>query len=408
MTRAQSPRPSAHTWEFRARFRRGAFGWKSKPAIQRVRQAVGEIKKVARRDPVLAAEGAVSFLERVSPALERVDISSGAIGTAVNRAIAELVPIIADAPADPGTREGWLERLFEAHAADEIPYIELLADHWGELCASAEVASAWADWLLDITRMALGPDPNLRGHFHGTSACLSALYRAERYGEIVALLEGDTIWSYKRWAVMALAAMGRKTEAIRYAEWCRGPWTPDGQVDALCEEILLSSGLAEEAYARYAPTANRRGTYLGTFRAVAEKYPHKDAAEILAELAESTPGQEGKWFAAAKDAGLYEEALALASRTPCEPRTLTRAARDFAEERPAFAVGAGLLALHWLVEGRGYEVTAADVRVAYANTMKAAERNGSVAETRRRIGELIAREAPGGFVARVLASELGV
>ena len=38
---------------------------------------------------------------------------------------------------------------------------------------------------LGITRMALSPDKNLRGHFHGTSACLSALYRAERYAEIV-------------------------------------------------------------------------------------------------------------------------------------------------------------------------------------------------------------------------------
>jgi hypothetical protein len=33
-------------------------------------QAVAEIRKVARTDPALAAEGAVAFLERVSPALE--------------------------------------------------------------------------------------------------------------------------------------------------------------------------------------------------------------------------------------------------------------------------------------------------------------------------------------------------
>jgi len=408
MTRMKNPRPSAHRWEFKARFRRGTFGWKSQPAIRRVRQAVSEIKKVARGDPVLGADGAVSFLERVSPALEQVDSSSGAIGTAVDRAIAELVPIIANAPADARTREGWLERLFEAHAADEIPYIELLADHWGELCASKALASAWADRLLDVTRMALGPDPDLRGHFHGTAACLSALYRAERYEEIVGLLEGDTIWPYKQWAVKALAALGRKAEAIRYAEACRGPWTPDGDVDILCEEILLSSGLVEEAYERYGLRAHRRGTYLATFRAVAERYPHRNADEILADLVETTPGEEGKWFAAAKHAGLYDEALRLASRAPCDPKTLSRAARDFAEERPAFAVGAGLLALHWLVEGYGYEVTGADVRTAYASAMKAAERNGTVAETRRRVRDLVAREAPGGFVAGVLGTEVGL
>jgi hypothetical protein len=133
----------AHKWEFRARFRRHAFGWKSQPAIQRIKQASSEIRKVARRDPLLAAEGAVLFLERVSPAIENVDSSSGAIGTTVNRAIEELVPIIAAAPASAATRDAWLERLWEAHANDQIPYIERLADHWGELCASKEVASAW-------------------------------------------------------------------------------------------------------------------------------------------------------------------------------------------------------------------------------------------------------------------------
>jgi hypothetical protein len=111
----------AHKWDFKSRFRRQVFGWKSQPAIARVKQAVAEIKKVARRDPLLAAEGAVLFLERVSPALENVDSSSGAIGTAVNRAIADLVPIIADAPADTRTRAAWLERLWVAHANDEIP-----------------------------------------------------------------------------------------------------------------------------------------------------------------------------------------------------------------------------------------------------------------------------------------------
>ena len=397
-----------YVWEFKARFRRHAYGWKSQPAIQRVKQAVKEIKKVARKDPVLAADGAVTLLERLSPALENVDSSSGAIGTAVNNAVAELVPIIAGAPAGPETREGWLERLWEAHAADQIPYIESLADFWGELCASKEAASAWADRLVDITRMALSPDKNLRGHFHGTSACLSALFRAERYGEIVDILQVDTIWTYQRWAVKALAAMGRKREAIRYAESSRGPWTPDGEVDAICEEILLSSGSIEEAYEQYGLRASRGGTYLATFRAVAKKYPHKSAGQILADLVRTTPGDEGKWFAAAKEAGLYDEALTLARRTPCDPKTLTRAARDFAEQQPAFAVDAGLLALHWLVKGYGYDITGADVWAAYSITMKAAEKNGTIMETREKVKALVASEGPAGFVAGIIGRELGL
>ncbi len=50
----------AHKWSFRARFRRHAYGWKSQPAIKRIKEAASEIKKVAKKDPLLAAEGAVS------------------------------------------------------------------------------------------------------------------------------------------------------------------------------------------------------------------------------------------------------------------------------------------------------------------------------------------------------------
>src|SRR5215470_2584371 len=112
-----------HRWQFAGRFRCNAFGWRSQPAIERVREAVLEIKKVARRDPVLAAEGAVLFVEKVSPALEHVGSSSGAIGTAVNHEIEALVLVIAKAPVDVGRRAKWLERLWDAYVADAIPYI---------------------------------------------------------------------------------------------------------------------------------------------------------------------------------------------------------------------------------------------------------------------------------------------
>jgi hypothetical protein len=398
----------AHRWEFRTRFRRHAFGWKSQPAIQRIKQAVSEIKKVARRDPLLAADGAVVFLKRVSPAIENVDSSSGAIGTAVSRAIEELVPIIAAAPATAATRDAWLDRLWEAHANDPIPYIDRLADHWGELCVSKEVASAWADRLLGITRMALSPDKNVRGHFHGTTACLAALFDAERYDDILDVLKHENFWPYKRWAVKALGAMGRKGEAIRLAEASRGPWTSDSDVDALCEELLLSSGLVEEAYARYGLRAHRGGTYLATFRAVAKKYPHKPAAEILADLVKAMPGEEGKWFTAARDLGRYDVAIELARTSPCDPRTLARAARDYATKEPAFAIEAGHAALGWLVKGYGYEITAADVRMAYSAAMKAAETLGRATETKERIRQLIAVAPRADLIAQVLRDELGV
>ena len=399
----------AHRWQFKARFRRHAYGRRSQPAIKRVKEAVSEINKVARKDKVLAAEGAVSFLEKVSPALEHVDSSSGAIGTAVNKAIAELVGVIASAPAGEETRRKWLERLFEAHAEDQIPYIESLAEYWGTLCVTPELASHWADELLDITRLAISPNPEVRGHFHGTSACLSALYSAGRYEELIGLLERERFWHYRRWAVKALAALGKKAEAIRYAESSRDAWSNDHEIDNLCEEILLSSGLVDEAYERYGLTANRAGTYLSWFRAVAKKYPHKKPAEILDDLVASTPGEEGKWFAAAKSAKLFDEAIALARRTPCSPQTLTRAARDFEEKNPLFAVEAGMAALHWLVEGYGYEVTGLDVHSAYAHTMKAADNAGLADQTQARIRALVAKESFGErFVTRILGRQLGL
>lgn len=399
-----------HKWEFKARFRRHAFGWRSQPAITRIKQAVSEIKKVAKKNPMLAAEGAIAFLERVSPAIENVDGSSGAIGAAVNKAIAELVPIISGAPADAKIRDRWLERLWEAHQNDEIPYIEGLGDYWGELCASKETASAWADRLIDAVRMAWSRGPGFR-FFHGTTNCLSALVAAGRYDDVLALLELDPypIWHYRRYGVIALSAQGRKAaEAIRYAEEGRGINDSPVAIARACEEILLSSGLADEAYRRYGLVANQGGSYLATFRAVRKKYPHKSSGEILASLVETTPGEEGKWFAAAKDAGLYDEAVALASRTPTDPRTLARAARDFGETQPGFAVSAGMLALHWLVEGYRYEITGADVWEAYGSTLVAAERLGSTVDVKARIRSIVADEAGERFVAKALGPELGL
>ena len=54
-------------------------------------------------------------------------------------------------------------------------------------------------------------------------------------------------------------------------------------------------------------------------------------------------------------------------QSPCDPKTLTRAARDFENKHPEFALRAGLAAIRWLAAGYGYEVTGADVRAAYSH-----------------------------------------
>jgi hypothetical protein len=108
------PAAKAHSWTFRSRFRANAFGWRSDVPIKRIKEAVAEIKAAARKDKILGAEGAVILLEKVSGALEHVDSSSGAIGSAVNHMIETLVPIIAQAPASANQRDKWLERLWRA------------------------------------------------------------------------------------------------------------------------------------------------------------------------------------------------------------------------------------------------------------------------------------------------------
>jgi hypothetical protein len=401
----------ARKWEFKARFRRHAFGWKSQPAINRIKEAVSEIRKAARKEPVLAAEGAVLFLEKLSPALENVDSSSGAIGTATNNAIDALVPIIARAPAGATVRHGWLERLWDAFQDDGYGYLDTLGDSWGDLCASPDVASYWVDQLLGTARLAWRPEPDVHGFFKGTIPCLSAMLAAGRYDDLLELLAiaPHSMWAYRRYGVKALAAMGRKGEAIRYAEQSLEQEDRPVAIARACEEILLSSGLADEAYRRYGLLANRAGTYLAWFRAVAKKYPQRKPEEILADLVAITPGEEGKWFAAAKDAGLFDEAIALANRSPCDPRTLARAARDHAESNPTFALEAGVAALRWLTEGWGYEITSLDVLTAYTYAMNAAAKAGREEETRRRIRDLVAGETPNDrFVTKVLGRQLGL
>jgi hypothetical protein len=85
---------------------------------ERLEEAVGEIARVARTDPALAAEGAVLLLEKVSPALCDLYSSSGALGNATARVVEILTPIIVAAPVPRRVCETWLDRLFEAYQED--------------------------------------------------------------------------------------------------------------------------------------------------------------------------------------------------------------------------------------------------------------------------------------------------
>lgn len=381
---------SVHKWVFPARFRAGAYSWKaSRLACQRLREAVSEVKKVAKKDPLIGAEGAVRLMEKIWPALEHVDSSSGALGSAVNKTLDDLIPIVVNAPADEKTRDKWLDRLWQAMADDGVDYLSSVGDHWGELCGSPEAAGRWADKLVSTLRSCWS-DPNPGGYFHGATACLSCLLTTGCYAELLDLLELPRYpsWHYRRYGVEAFRALGRKAEAVQYAEASRGLNQPDSVIDQACEEILISSGLHEEAYRRYGLSAAVGNSYIARFRSVAKRYPMKHKLQILSDLIATTPGEEGKWFATAKQLELYDLALELANRSPCDPKTLTRAARDYLDAEPAFALGSAMAALRWLSEGWGYEVTSVDVVEAYDRAMDAAAKLHMVNDVNERIRQL--------------------
>lgn len=314
-------------------------------------------------------------MEKLWPALEHVDSSSGALGSAVNKALDDLIPLIINAPTEPKTRDKWLERLWQAMEEDGVDYLGPVGDRWGELCGSVETANQWVEELMPTLRSCWS-DPNPGSYFHGATACLSCLLVMGRYQELLDLLALDrkSFWHYRCYGVEALLAMGRKSEALKYAEASRGLNQRDSTIDQACEEILISSGLHDEAYRRYGLRAAQGNSYLARFRAVAKRYPMIAPEDILTDLIKTTPGEEGKWFATAKDLKLYDFALQLADQSPCEPETLNRAAKEFLETEPDFALGAAMAALRWLNEGWGYEVTSIDVIDAYELALAAAER----------------------------------
>ena len=180
--------------------------------------------------------------------------------------------------------------------------------------------------------------------------------------------------------VSRLANRGHRLTAFGYAS--------GSVIEQECEAILLSIGKRQEAYSRYAFSANRRGTGVATFHALSEKYPEKDPKEILDDLIRLSPGSEGKWFATARQLGFLDLAVKLALTSPCEPRTLNLAAKDLLAENPSAALAIAMSSLRWMREGAAYELSGIDVYSACSSTMKAADTAGQGDKTAGQIARL--------------------
>jgi hypothetical protein len=296
---------------------------------------------------------------------------------------------------EPAVRDKWLERLFEAIQEDDPPYIESLGDHWGDLCATAELASSWADRLLPTQRNVLRE--RKRGtfaFFPGTPLCYSALFKAGRHDELLDLLTMDPrpIWPYLIWGARVLAARGQVDEAIAYVRERAGSTTSLETIARFAEDALLRAGRRAEAFDQYALLANQANSNLSTFRALAKKYPELAPEQLLDHLIASTPGEPGKWFATAKTLKLLDRATALAWASPCDPKTLVRAAREHLVKQPEFAMQAALAALHWMSLGHGYELTALDVMEAHRLATEAARSTQQTEQAQALIEQALASD----------------
>jgi hypothetical protein len=399
-----------HKWAFKPGMRAGAYSWKSSTkAVERLKSASAEIRAVARTDPTTAAEGVIALAQRIWPAFEHIDTSSGALGNAVRRTLEELLPVLIEAPADEKIRAKWLEQLREAILDDGIDYLAPIADRFGQIAAVPALMNLHADRDLDMIQAAWSDHARF-SHVTTATLTLSCLLEVGRYDELLALLELKTsrLWFDQKFGADALLRQGREDEALAYAESLlkddRRQWGFQ-DIAQFCESILVRQGREEEAYRRFGLPTAAGNTYLAMWRDLVKRYPDIDARGILEDLIE-TQGSRGKWFAAAKTAKYLDIALGCAAHTDAAPTTLIRAARDFAIKEPAFAAQVGLHAIGHLLAGRGYEPSPLDIDEAVTHVMAAAERIGQGDRVLRELQRLSANTATNVLMSARLKSRI--
>ncbi|WP_323033177.1 hypothetical protein [Paracoccus sp. (in: a-proteobacteria)] len=386
-----------HKWAFKPGMRAGAYSWKSSTkAVERLKSAIAEIRAVARTDPTTAAEGVIALAQRIWPAFEHIDTSSGALGNAVRRTLEELLPVLIEAQADEKIRAKWLEQLREAILDDGVDYLAPIADRFGQIAAFPALMNLHADRDLDMIQAAWSDHARF-SHVTTATLTLSCLLEVGRYDELLALLELKTsrLWFDQKFGADALLRQGREDEALAYAESLlkddRRQWGYQ-DIAQFCENILVRQGREEEAYRRFGLPTAAGNTYLAMWRDLVKRYPDIDARGILEDLIE-TQGSRGKWFAAAKTAKYLDIALECAAHTDAAPATLIRSARDFAINEPAFAAQVGLHAIAHLLAGRGYEPSPLDIDEAVTHVMAASARIGQGGAVLRELQRLSANAA---------------
>ena len=367
-----------HKWTFKSRFRRETYSWNGTAlASKRMREAVSEIKKIPKKDSALAGEGVIELFIRLYPALMQIDSSSGALGTAMNKTIDTLIPILIKADWDMNTRGKQLDKLYDAIIEDGWGTFDDLRDHWGEICVYPGLAHLWADQFMDCTKDVLS---STNQYCSAVDMCLSCLVYTERYQELEELLQLDErhSWFHHKFWAIALIKQGKQQEALDYAGYILSQQRTDNsdpEIDSFCESVLIDMGKIEEAYDKYGLKVPSYGTNLNIYRGVCKKYPTIDKRKVLLDLIAKS-GIKGKWFAAAKTAGQLDIALDCAMTGDCDPDTLLRATRDFTEKEPEFALRVGIEAMMIYLTGSFYDpIEPIDIRIAFTKLMDAASKS---------------------------------
>jgi len=397
---------ATYSWEFKRFLRTRAFKWNSSAlACKRLAEASKEIAAVAKKDPVLAGEGAVALCERLWPALQEIDSSSGALGNTVSNVVADAVTVLSRAPAPEAMRRRWLDRLYEAIEEDDVDFLGSLRLHWGRICGFPEIASEWADRTLRLATAEFTE----RDHFiyaNDTLICLSSLLESGRDADLRALLSLNDVahWRNEYFWCEALKRQGCVEDALDYAESLfKDSLNYQPAITAYCEKTLIDLGRDDEVYERYGMRHRVDSTYLNHFRAIKKRYPRRDAEGILRDLIR-LDDEPGHWFAAAFRSGYIDIARDCARNGMVDPKTLIRAAEASVDENDEFAAVVSGRALELLVEGYGYEVTNLDAYQALQLFMTTARRVGQdPGETiRPLLASLIAQTRPDPYTKAII------
>ena len=106
--------------------------------------------------------------------------------------------------------------LWQALQDDEMPYIESLGEHWGELCGTPDLAVKWVDEFLPLVEHIWSPQSSGHGYFKGTSACLASLYAAGRNEQLL-IVTHDGQYDFQGRMYPSLSMIAREITGTRWS-----------------------------------------------------------------------------------------------------------------------------------------------------------------------------------------------